>query len=120
MIASGGGSVILVASTSSYRATATSGAYAASKGGVLQLARAAALEYASDGIRVNALCPGTTETPLVLRHPPEFLAALKARIPLGRLASPVEIANLALFLASDEASYVSGQGYVIDGGRFAG
>ncbi|HSV84655.1 MAG TPA: SDR family oxidoreductase [Ramlibacter sp.] len=120
MMASGGGSVILVASVSSYRATAMAGPYAASKGGVLQLARAAALEYAADGIRVNALCPGTTETPLVQRHPPEFLAPLKARIPLGRLASPDEIANLALFLASDEASYVTGQGYVIDGGRFAG
>jgi len=120
MIKSGGGSVILVASTSSYRATALSGPYAASKGGVLQLARAAALEYAADGIRVNALCPGTTETALVQRHPPEFQAPLKARIPLGRFASPDEIANLALFLASDESSYVTGQGYVIDGGRFAG
>ncbi|MCK9541463.1 MAG: SDR family oxidoreductase [Novosphingobium sp.] len=120
MIATGGGSCIAVASTAAYRATALAAPYCASKGGVLQLVRAAALEYVEDNIRVNAICPGTVRTPLLDRHPPEFVEQLAARIPMGRLAEPDDIAGLATFLASDEAAYITGQGYVIDGGRFAG
>lgn len=120
MIESGGGSFLNIASTAAYRATALAAPYCASKGGVLQLTRAAALEYIGDNIRVNAICPGTVRTPLLDRHPPDFIAQLAARVPSGRLAEPEDISNLALFLASDESSYITGQGYVIDGGRFAG
>lgn len=120
MIAGGGGSYINMASTGAMRATALAAAYCASKGGVLQLTRAAALEYVRDNIRVNAICPGTVRTPLLDRHPEEFVAQMAARIPMQRLAEPDEVASLALFLASDEARHITGQGYVIDGGRFAG
>ncbi|WP_016744865.1 SDR family NAD(P)-dependent oxidoreductase [Rhizorhabdus wittichii] len=120
MIRSGGGSYINIGSTGAYRASALAAPYCASKGGILQLTRAAALEYVEDKVRVNAICPGTVRTPLLDRHPPEFLDQLAARIPMGRLAEPDDIASLAVFLGSDEASYITGQGYVIDGGRFAG
>lgn len=120
MIASGGGSCINIAFTAAFRATALAAPYCASKGGVLQLTRAAALEYVGDNIRVNAICPGTARTPLLDRHPPEVVAQLTARIPMRRLAEPEEVASLALFLASDEARYITGQGHLIDGGRLAG
>lgn len=120
MIRSDGGSYINIGSTGAYRASALAAPYCASKGGILQLTRAAALEYVEDKVRVNAICPGTVRTPLLDRHPLEFLDQLAARIPMGRLAEPDDIANLAVFLGSDEASYITGQGYVIDGGRFAG
>jgi len=120
LLANGGGSFINIASIAAHRATARAGAYCASKGGVLQLTKAAALEYIGDGIRVNAICPGTVRTPLLDRHPPEFVAELSARIPAGRLAEPDEIASLAVFLASDQSAYITGQDYIIDGGRSAG
>ena len=100
-------------------------AYAASKGGVLNLARALALDHARDNIRVNALCPGAVETPLLLRQfkgqdgPQGSLADLAALHPLGRLGQPAEIAAAALFLASDEASFVTGSALVVDGGYLA-
>jgi NAD(P)-dependent dehydrogenase (short-subunit alcohol dehydrogenase family) len=84
------------------------------------MTRVAALEYVKDGIRVNAVCPGTTETAILDGSTPDMLRMLSDRIPLGRLGTAEEVANLALFLASDEASYITGQCYVIDGGRSAG
>ena len=116
----GGHQAAVFAAEAAHRATARAGAYCASKGGVLQLTKAAALEYIGDGIRVNAICPGTVRTPLLDRHPPEFVAELSARIPAGRLAEPDEIASLAVFLASDQSAYITGQDYIIDGGRSAG
>jgi 2-keto-3-deoxy-L-fuconate dehydrogenase len=123
--AAGGGSIVLVASQLALVAAQRFAAYAASKGGVLNLARALALDHARDGIRVNALCPGAVETPLLLRQfegqdgPQGTLADLAALHPLGRLGQPAEIAAAALFLASDEASFVTGSALVVDGGYLA-
>lgn len=123
--AAGGGSIVLVASQLAFVAAERFAAYAASKGGVLNLARALALDHARDGIRVNALCPGAVETPLLLRQfqgqdgPQGSLADLAALHPLGRLGQPAEIASAALFLASDEASFVTGSALVVDGGYLA-
>jgi 2-keto-3-deoxy-L-fuconate dehydrogenase len=125
MQAAGGGSIVLVASQLAFVAAERFAAYAASKGGVLNLARALALDHARDNIRVNALCPGAVETPLLLRQfqghdgPQGSLADLAALHPLGRLGQPAEIAAAALFLASDEASFVTGSALVVDGGYLA-
>ena len=74
----------------------------------------------ADGIRVNAVCPGTADTAILTNATPELLSMLSARVPIGRLATAEEVANLALFLASDEASYITGAAYIIDRGRSAG
>jgi NAD(P)-dependent dehydrogenase (short-subunit alcohol dehydrogenase family) len=95
--------------------------YAATKAAVRNLARTWTLELSGRGIRVNALSPGATKTPGLLDfipgNPDEVLAGLAAAVPLGRLADPDEIASAALFLASDEASYVTGIEFFIDGGQ---
>jgi len=116
----GGGSVINVASLVALVGAATSQiSYTASKGAVLSLSRELAVQFARQGIRVNALCPGPVETPLLLRIFGDDPAAFERRrihIPIGRLAKPREIVNAALFLASDESSYVNGAAFVVDGG----
>ena len=115
-----GGSVVNVASISAFRANPGTAAYGASKAALMQLTRVAALDYAKDNIRVNAVCPGTMATAMSAALPEERRAFLAAQIPLGRVADPDEVVTVALFLASDEASYVTGQGYLVDGGRTAG
>jgi NAD(P)-dependent dehydrogenase (short-subunit alcohol dehydrogenase family) len=119
----GGGSVINVSSFVSLVGAATSQiSYTASKGAVLAMSRELAVEFARQGVRVNALCPGPVETPLLLRIFGEDPAALERRRvhwPTGRMAKPREIVNAALFLASDESSYVSGATFVVDGGLTA-
>ena len=116
----GGGSVINVASFVALVGAATSQiAYTASKGAVLSLTRELAVEFARRGVRVNALCPGPVETPLLMRLFEEDPAAYERRrvhLPMGRLASAREIALGALFLASDESSYVTGATFMVDGG----
>jgi len=119
LLRAGGGSIINTASFVAVLGAATSQiAYTASKGGVLAMTREIAVEYARKGIRANSLCPGPVNTPLLA----EFLAAPEARarrfvhIPMGRLAEAPEIANAALFLASDESSYVTGSTFLVDGG----
>jgi NAD(P)-dependent dehydrogenase (short-subunit alcohol dehydrogenase family) len=116
----GGGSVINVASLVALVGAATSQiSYTASKGAVLSLSRELAVQFARQGIRVNALCPGPVETPLLLRIFGDDPAAFERRrihIPMGRLAKPREIVNAALFLACDESSYVNGATFVVDGG----
>ena len=119
MLASGGGSIINTASFVAVVGAATSQiAYTASKGGVLAMTREIAVEYARQGIRANALCPGPVSTPLL----EEFLSdpAARARrvvhIPIGRLAEAREIARAALFLASSDSSYVTGTTFLVDGG----
>ena len=119
LLRAGGGSIINTASFVAVMGAATSQiAYTASKGGVLAMTREIAVEYARQGIRANSLCPGPVNTPLLA----EFLAAPAARarrfvhIPMGRLAEAQEIANAALFLASDESSYVTGSTFLVDGG----
>ena len=125
LLRAGGGSIILTASQLAFVGAERFAAYAASKGGALNLARAMALDYAPHGVRVNALCPGAVETPLLLRQfagqdgPQGSLADLVALHPLGRLARPEEIANAALFLAGDESSFVTGSALVVDGGYLA-
>ncbi|GAA2445723.1 SDR family oxidoreductase [Actinomadura vinacea] len=115
-----GASVVNTASIGGFRATPGASPYLMSKGAQVMMTRVAALEYVKDGIRVNAVCPGTTETAILDGSTPEMREMLSARIPIGRLGAPEEVANLALFLASDESSYITGQCYVIDGGRSAG
>ena len=116
----GGGSVINVASFVAILGAATSQiSYTASKGAVLALSRELAVQFAREGIRVNALCPGPVETPLLLNIFGDDPAALERRRihwPTGRLAKPREIVNGALFLASDESSYVNGSTFLVDGG----
>src|SRR3954469_10696106 len=116
----GGGSVINVASFVALVGAATSQiSYTASKGAVLSMSRELAVQFARQNVRVNALCPGPVETPLLLRIFGDDPAAYERRrthLPMGRLAKPREIANGALFLASDESSYVTGSTFMVDGG----
>ncbi len=114
------GAVVNTASVASFRGNAGTGPYGVSKGAMLLMTRIAALDYAKDNIRINAICPGLIETPLVAGAPPEIVNQLKASIPVGRLGTPEEVGSLAVFLASDEASYVTGAAYVVDGGATAG
>ncbi len=97
-------------------------AYSASKGAIIALTRNMALDYAEAGIRVNCLCPGFTRTPLTkgLFADAERLAKLTALHPLGRLGEPDDIAKAALFLVSDDASWITGQAIAVDGGLTAG
>jgi NAD(P)-dependent dehydrogenase (short-subunit alcohol dehydrogenase family) len=119
----GGGSVVNTASFVALAGAATSQiSYTASKGAVLSMSRELAVEFARRGVRVNALCPGPVETPLLMRLFAETPGALDRRLvhlPMGRLAQAKEIAYGALFLASDESSYVNGATFLVDGGLTA-
>jgi NAD(P)-dependent dehydrogenase (short-subunit alcohol dehydrogenase family) len=119
----GGGSVINVASFVALVGAATSQiSYTASKGAVLAMSRELAVQFARQGVRVNALCPGPVETPLLMRLFDETPGAYERRrvhLPMGRLAQAKEIAYGALFLASDESSYVNGATFLVDGGLTA-
>src|SRR5205085_10040633 len=119
----GGGSVINVASFVALVGAATSQmSYTASKGAVLSMTRELAVEFARRGVRVNALCPGPVETPLLMRlfeESPEAYERRRVHLPMGRLAQAGEIAAGALFLASDESSYVTGTTVLGDGGLTA-
>ena len=121
--ARGGGSVINVASFVAIVGAATSQiSYTASKGAVLSMTRELAVQFAREGIRVNALCPGPVETPLLLAifgDDPEALERRRIHWPTGRLAKPREVVNGALFLASDDSSYVTGSTFLVDGGLTA-
>jgi NAD(P)-dependent dehydrogenase (short-subunit alcohol dehydrogenase family) len=119
MLASGGGSIVNVASFVAFVGAATAQvAYTASKGGVLSFTRELAVEYARQGIRANSLCPGPIETPLLaeLLSDPARRQRRLTHIPIGRFGQPEEIAKAALFLASDDASFVTGSSMVVDGG----
>src|SRR6266566_4798137 len=119
----GGGSVVNVASFVAILGAATSQiAYTASKGAVLSMSRELAVQFARQGVRVNALCPGPVETPLLMRifnEDPTAYQRRRVHLPMGRLAKAREIANAALFLASDESSYVNGATFMVDGGLTA-
>jgi NAD(P)-dependent dehydrogenase (short-subunit alcohol dehydrogenase family) len=119
MLASGGGAIVNVASFVALMGAATAQiAYTASKGGVLSMTREIAVEYARQGIRANALCPGPIETPLLqeLLSDPDRRARRMVHIPMGRLGRAEELAKAALFLASDDASFMTGAALVVDGG----
>ena len=125
MIASGGGAIVFTGSDMSFVGDPLLPAYNASKGGVLMLMRSLALGLIEHGIRVNAVCPGTTETPLLdleLGRAPDPAARAAGNMtaaPIGRMASPEEVAKAALFLASDDASFIVGAALVVDGGGTA-
>lgn len=112
-----GGTIVNVASLNAHVPMHAGSAYVAAKAGVELLSRNGALEFAAFGIRVNAILPGLVQTPLTRRHfdNPDALAAFVERIPMGRPAQPEEIAAPALYLASDDASYVSGASLLVDG-----
>jgi NAD(P)-dependent dehydrogenase (short-subunit alcohol dehydrogenase family) len=126
--ARGGGSVLFTASVGGLWGCVGAAAYSAAKAAVVNLTQTMALDHAHHHIRVNCVCPGGTETPLVttlLKDMPELAATfedkLQQMVPLGgRLARPVEIADAFVYLASDEASFVTGHALVVDGGQHAG
>jgi NAD(P)-dependent dehydrogenase (short-subunit alcohol dehydrogenase family) len=120
LLENGGGSVINTASFVAVMGSATSQiAYTASKGGVLALSRELGVEFAKRGIRVNALCPGPIDTPLLRElyaSDPVQAARRMVHVPMGRFGQAEEIANAVLFLASDESSYVNATEFLVDGG----
>lgn len=129
--AAGGGTIVNTASYTALTGMAFVGAYTASKHAILGLTRVAALELAAKKIRVNAVCPGAVDTPMTnpaaldpTADPEEAKEAVaelyKKLVPLGRIGRPEEVAKLALFLSSDDSSYITGQPFVIDGGWLAG
>ena len=121
MLAGGGGAIVNMASILGSVGFACASAYTASKHGVVGLTKVAALEYSKQGVRVNAIGPGFIETAMTapIRSTDEGVAMLTAQHPIGRLGRPEEIADLALFLCSDAASFITGAYYVDDGGYTA-
>jgi 2-keto-3-deoxy-L-fuconate dehydrogenase len=118
----GGGAIVNVASVAGLVGLKNRAAYCASKGAVVALTRALAVDHVSEGIRVNCVCPGTVDSPWVRRlvdDVGEDIEALRARQPMGRLGTPEEIADAICYLASDAAAFVTGSALVIDGGLTA-
>ncbi len=122
MIAAGGGSIVNMSSVAALRGIPGVSVYGVAKAGVQILCKGIALEYAAHGIRCNSLHPGLIDTNIQndsRRDNPEEFEKLGATVPFGRMGYPVEVANCALFLASDESSYVTGTELVVDGGLIA-
>ncbi len=119
----GGGSIVNVASVNGLVGLQAIHAYSAAKGGVIALTRSMAVVHGKDNVRINCICPGTIQTEVwepMLERNPQILDELTFWYPLGRIGQPVDIANAALFLASDEAGFATGAVFVIDGGLTAG
>ena len=120
MLEQGSGSIINTASFVAVMGAATSQiSYSASKGGVLAMTRELGVQFAREGVRVNALCPGPVNTPLLqelFAADPERAARRLVHVPMGRFAQPLEMANAVLFLASDEASFITASTFLVDGG----
>jgi NAD(P)-dependent dehydrogenase (short-subunit alcohol dehydrogenase family) len=112
-----GGSIVLTGSVASTKGTPAFWVYGATKAAIRNFVRAWTIELKDRRIRSNVLSPGPTETPLVDRQPPEAIARMVSGIPMGRMGSPEEIAKAALFLASDDSSFVTGVELFVDGGR---
>jgi cyclopentanol dehydrogenase len=117
----GGGSIVNISSMCAMFGSPTNTAYHAAKGAIRSFTKSAAIQYAQEGIRVNSVHPGYTETPFTIApfSLPGALESRVSKIPLGRLASAEEIANSVLYLASDDSSYVTGAELVVDGGFLA-
>lgn len=118
MVRQGGGVIINNASINALVAMPGADAYTAAKGGIVALTRVLASDWGPKGVRVNCICPGGVDTPMIapVLQDPQVRAAMEANCPLGRVASPEEIARVALFLASDDSSYVNGVILPVDGG----
>ncbi len=116
---SGGGSIVNIGSVFGKVGSGTSAAYHSAKSGLRTLTKTAAVEFGPQGIRINLILPGIIDTAILAGLPDGFDEAFLARTPLGRMGAPIEIANGALFLASDDASYITGSELVIDGGYTA-
>jgi len=117
-LARGGGSIVTIASTAGLRGHGFGSGYTASKGGVIALTRLAAEQYGPRGVRTNCICPGATDTPMTggVYRQPERIERMRQAIPLGRVAQPHEIGDVAAFLLSDDAAHVNGQVIAVDGG----
>ena len=115
-----GGAVLHFSSCVGVTGTRNRAAYSASKGAIIALTRSMALDYAADRIRVNCLCPGFVDTPLLAKMPPERRARLASAHPLGRIGTVDDITPMALFLLSDQAGWITGQAIGVDGGFSAG
>ena len=123
MLDAGGGAIVNTASVAGVEGAKNLPAYVASKHGVMGLTRTAALEYATRGVRVNAVCPGPIRTRMleaIMEENPRMEPAMIAAVPMRRLGAPEEIAEAVVWLCSERASYVTGQGLVVDGGFTAG
>jgi NAD(P)-dependent dehydrogenase (short-subunit alcohol dehydrogenase family) len=120
MLRRNGGSIVNISSVWGLRGSPASLAYHASKAAVIAMTKSAALTHARDGIRVNAICPGPILTPMLAAEDPEAVRALLEVIPMGRGAQPDEVSRGVLYLASEDASFVTGAVLVIDGGMLAG
>lgn len=116
--AKGAGSIVLVSSINGERGKFGQTNYAASKAGLIGLAKSAARELGKFGVRVNVVAPGMTDTPMTRTLPPEALAAAKAEAALGRIGTPEDVAESILFLSSDAARHVTGQVLRVDGGQY--
>lgn len=118
MVARGRGAIVNLSSIQGHVVLPERTIYAASKAGVMQLTKGLANEWAKSGVRVNSISPGFVGTPMVMQvlDDPAWLQLIRSRTPMGRVASPEEIANLIVFLASDRASYITGADVSIDGG----
>jgi len=112
----GGGVILHIAARSGMLGQAGRAAYCASKGGMVTLTEAMAMDHAKDKIRVNCICPGPTRTPMVDTSTPEKLARYQTRVPIGRIGEPEDVAYAAVYLASDEASMVTAAILPVDGG----
>lgn len=119
MLAGGGGAIVNTSSNAGLRAVMLLSAYTASKHGILGLTKSAAVEYADDGIRVNAVCPGAIMTPLMSGQPPERQAEILAPQAMTRFGEPDEVAAAVVWLCSDEASFVTGVALPVDAGSVA-
>ena len=118
MIAQSGGVILNIASTAGLRAGYHRAAYSASKGGMIALTRSMAWDHAPEGIRINCLCPGPIDTPMLRKlTTPDVIDEIRKEVPMGRLGDPMEIASVALCLVSDDAAYVTGAVWVVDGGE---
>jgi NAD(P)-dependent dehydrogenase (short-subunit alcohol dehydrogenase family) len=120
MVAQGGGAIVNTASAAGLIGGFNLSVYTAAKHGVVGLTKAAAMDYATKGVRVNALCPGAIDTPFLAQLPKPFLNRLIFGTPMTRLGTPAEMAQAVLWLCSDAASYVTGHSLAVDGGTVLG